>query len=109
MKSIIAVCPRSLDLFYKVSYYINSVKTSWTDSMISFPYLPNNAWEREAELKVVHSSIKCRQKFLSILLMEKCCFSTFFDIFFIHVERYDDNDKWEQRFYRRVGLEADSQ
>ena len=109
MKSIITVCSRSLDPFHMISYYINSVGTSWTDSMISFPYLPNNAWEREAELKVVHSSIKCRQKFLSILLMEKYGFSTFFYIFFIHVERYDDNDKWEQRFYCRVGLEADSQ
>ena len=30
MNILISVCPRSSDLFYKVSYYIKSVTTSWT-------------------------------------------------------------------------------
>ena len=32
----VQVCPRSLDPFYKVSNYINLVKTSWTDSTHSW-------------------------------------------------------------------------
>ena len=29
---MITLCPRSLDQFYKVTYIIKWVKTSWTDS-----------------------------------------------------------------------------
>ena len=32
MVIIHTVCPKSLDIIYIVSFYINWVKTSWTDS-----------------------------------------------------------------------------
>ena len=36
MSTILNICPRSLDPFYIVTYYIQRIKTSWTSSMTSF-------------------------------------------------------------------------